>query len=96
MCQQHSTVIYHTQDGGFRIDPCMREEIADIRSTGVTTLACCCGHGKYRKTVIIKIHDINVEYYTGILIPRKTRFYKRDKDGIFYIPEVEALGKPKP
>lgn len=69
----------------------MREEIAYLHKWGIKTLGCCCGHSKYQRTVVTKIGNDNIEYFTGIVIPRKTRFYKRDKNGIFYIPEVEAM-----
>jgi hypothetical protein len=29
------------------------------------------------------------EFWSGVLIPRKKRFYKRDNAGRFYIPEVD-------
>jgi hypothetical protein len=79
------------KSGFNRIDPCMRKTITDLHNLGITTLASCCGHGKYQKTIVIKTCGVNMEYYTRIVIPRKTRFYKRDKDGMFYIPEVEAM-----
>lgn len=31
-----------------------------------------------------------VEYYTGIQLCRRSRFYRRDADGYYYIPEVET------
>jgi len=91
MCNKHSTIIFHSMDGNFRIDPCMCDIISNLHQCGITTCGCCCGHQKYQQTVVTKVGDVNIEYYTGIVIPRKTRFYKRDKDGIFYIPEVEAM-----
>jgi hypothetical protein len=78
------------KSGANRIDPCMRDEIEQLHKWGIKTLACCCGHGKYKRTIVTKVNNTNIEYYTGIEIPRKTRFYKRDKEGMFYIPEVES------
>jgi hypothetical protein len=77
------------KSGANRIDPCMRKEILDMQSSGITTLASCCGHGKYHKTIIIKTPIGPMEYYIQIPISRKKRFYMRDKNGVFYIPEVE-------
>lgn len=75
----------------------MREEISQLHKFGIITCACCCGHKKYHRTVVTKVDDKNIEYYTKILIPRTKRFYKRDKEGVFYIPEVEGLVDiPKP
>jgi hypothetical protein len=78
------------KSGNQRIDPCMRVVIANLRKAGATPLGCCCGHGKYPKTIVMKtIEDKRVEYYTGRYIPRTTRFYKRDSDGVFFIPEIQ-------
>lgn len=74
-----------------RIDKCMRELIESLNKKGIKTLACCCGHGKYPITVISKIKGKNYELMSKTLIPRKKRFYKRDKQGRFHIPEVVEL-----
>lgn len=90
MCEWHKY-------GSFRIDPCMKEKLRIINYllsfTGDKTIASCCGHGIYRKTILIqRKNGMIVEYYTQTIItnkPRKSkRYYKRDKNGIFYIPEV--------
>ena len=60
-------------------------------------VACCCGHGIYPMSIIVK------EFYTlssyprifliwdlcsDKLITRTKGYYKRDKQGYYYIPEV--------
>lgn len=65
-------------------------------------VSCCCGHFRYPMTIVIqntlKKHE-GVEMYpinyfipwdlvSGIEIPRKKKFYKKDKQGYYYIPEV--------
>ena len=78
-----------------RIDKCMRGFISTLKSYGIEVLACCCGHGKYPMTIIYrhKSNDIlNGNIYdmiSGWGIQRKRNFYKRDKEGYFYIPEVK-------
>ena len=67
----------------------MRPIIRDLQAKGITTKACCCGHSRYESTVIIEKNGKNVELYTEIVIPRFKRFYRRDNDGIFYIPEIQ-------
>ncbi|MDP4039850.1 MAG: hypothetical protein Q8P57_04710 [Candidatus Pacearchaeota archaeon] len=53
------------------------------------TYACCCGHGKYPMTIIVKnIKSEFVEIVSGKKIPRKKRFYLKDKQGYYYIPEL--------
>lgn len=75
--------------GDTRIDPCMRYLIRFLKNKDVPTFACCCGHNKYPMSIILK--NVNGEFYevfTGKIIPRKRRFYKRDKQKYYYISEV--------
>jgi len=58
--------------------------------TGYKTLASCCGHGKYPITVIVSDGRGRIlEWFSQIEIPRKRNFYKKDKQGVFFIPEVK-------
>lgn len=62
-----------------------------ILSTKYETKACCCGHGKYPRTLIVGLKkggDKCFEFFTGKLINRKRNFYKKDGDGYYYIQEV--------
>lgn len=87
------------KSGLTRIDPCMRNliEFINEHSNMVTTVACCCGHGKYPMTIVLKdslglVYDL----MSGIEIPRKKKFYKKDKQGYYYIPEtLESTKVPK-
>jgi hypothetical protein len=58
------------------------------KETSLQTLGCCCGHGIYPMTVVVKKGKRIYELMTGIDIPRKRLFYQRDKKGVFYIPEL--------
>ena len=78
-----------------RIDKCMQEAIRTLtvifKNINFEIVACCCGHKKYPMTIVYKIpikefHPI--ELFSGKVIPRKRNFYKRDKEGYYYIPEV--------
>lgn len=76
------------------IDSCMRDYIKFLISLNLIPRACCCGHGRYKKTIIVETTNIfgeitNYDLFTGIAIPRKRNFYKKDKEGYYYIPEVE-------
>ncbi len=78
-----------------RIDKCMEKLIRALRLYGIDTLACCCGHGKYPMTIVHR-HNSNdflngniYDFISGWRIPRKRNFYKRDKQGYYYIPEVK-------
>lgn len=67
----------------------MRNDIKMLNGMEIETFACCCGHGRYFPTVVVKYNGQPTEFYTGTKIPRKKRFYFKDKSGYFYIPEVE-------
>ena len=75
--------------GDTRIDPCMKQLLKHIYGN---VMACCCGHGKYPMTIVKKMGFQTNPYFLEIVsrkvIPRKQRFYKRDKQGVYYIPEV--------
>jgi len=75
-----------------RIDPCMKRLIELLNDMGFKTFACCCGHGKYNMS-IVGASEVQggKEYYELLsmkVIPRKKKFYKKDKQGYYYIPEV--------
>jgi len=58
-------------------------------SNTIKTVACCCGHGKYPMTIIVKHNSGDVfDLLSECDIPRTRNFYKRDKEGYYYIPEV--------
>jgi len=80
-----------------RIDKCMVSCIVNLKAMSsnayIKPVACCCGHGKYPMTIVLKNRTgICWELFTGKMIPRKRNFYKRDSRGYYYIPEVS---KPK-
>jgi len=63
-----------------------------FKHCGFKILACCCGHGKYPMTIVYEIPKrAKFELFSGKVIPRKKRFYIKDKQGYYYIPET--LGK---
>ncbi len=77
--------------GDTRIDPCMRQAIKNLKELNVKTLACCCGHGKYPMSIVVDIGIINplpLEIFSNTVMERKKKFYKKDKQGYYFIPEV--------
>ena len=54
------------------------------------TVACCCGHGKYPMTLVVEGNRRHLELFSGHFIARKKRFYRKDEDGFYYIPETLA------
>ena len=83
------------------IDECLRDQVRIINFfPQFTTLLSCCGHNKYSPTIITKNNITNevFEWYSGIRLyskykngkPRK-RFYRKDKEGFYFLPELEYL-----
>jgi hypothetical protein len=50
-------------------------------------IGCCCGHGKYPMTIVVRSFSWGLEILTNRLIKRTRRFYVKDKQGYFFIPE---------
>lgn len=75
-----------------RRDKCLIETLQTINTkTTLKTLASCCGHDKYPKTIVVKDADgIIYEMYSGVLLGKRkrNRYYKTDEDKYYYIPEV--------
>ena len=71
-----------------QIDICMRPLINFLNSCDYKTVACCCGHGRYPITVVVEYLGNFRELFTNIHLPRTRRFYKKDKEGYYYIPET--------
>lgn len=90
---------FNPKNDSRRIDTCMKKEIKELNEAGIVTLSCCCGHGKYPKTVVVKHQGTKMpwEYFSKQYILRKKKFYKKDKQGYYYIPEVcsERSGETK-
>lgn len=80
---------FNPKNDSRRIDPCMKELIAFLNEYGLPTVACCCGHSKYPMTIVVDVGNYPaIEICSGIQLNRKKRFYRKDRQGIYYIPEV--------
>jgi len=75
-----------------RIDKCMKRLISFLKDKHeflyFPIVACCCGHGKYPMTIVANYGSFCLELLSGQTIPRVRRIYKKDKRGVYYIPEV--------
>lgn len=77
-----------------KIDECMQDLIQNINLflDEAETVACCCGHGKYNMSIIIQDkYGNNWDICSNEIIKRKKRFYLRDDEGYYYIPEVHNI-----
>lgn len=80
---------FNPKNGSRFIDPCLLQELGFMEMAGFRVVASCCGHGKYPKTIVIRrLSGEVVEFGSGVVIPRKKKFYRRDPEGVYYIPEV--------
>ena len=71
-----------------RIDECMHW-VGRLNNERLKVLACCCGHGVYPMTIVVRNHLGHTwDLVSNMMIRRKRKFYKRDKNGYYYIPEV--------
>ena len=81
------------------IDPCLRKIIAFLNRKSIKTVSSCCGHGKYKPTIIIETrYKTYLEIFSGRYLNNHKRFYRRDKDGYYYLslPEIwQIYGKNK-
>lgn len=85
MCESHNPR---------KIDRCMLQSISYLKDIGIKTKACCCGHGKYPLTIVIKKDGKFYELLRDIELKRKRKFYKKDAQGYYYIKET-IWRKPK-
>jgi len=71
------------------IDECISRLIEEANENNLRTCASCCGHGKYPKTLVVKGNNGNaIEIFSGAIIKRTRNFYKKDKEGFYFIPET--------
>ncbi len=78
---------------GRYIDECLipfAQAISGRLGIGFKTLGTCCGHEKYSMSWIVKHENAKypVEIFSNKMIKRFRKFYKYDKQGYPYIPEV--------
>lgn len=85
-----------------RIDPCMRkfiESLNNMLDKQIRIVACCCGHGKYPMTIVCKMINERPErafdICSDVWVPRKKKFYKKDKQGYYFIPETLDVQEKK-
>jgi len=84
--------LYKNGKPNSRIDKCMKGFIMRLGlwiQGKYSIIACCCGHNKYPMSIIVKDKYENVfDIVSGELIPRKRKFYKKDEQGYYYVPEA--------
>ena len=86
---------FKLKSGDTRIDPCMRNVVKILGNFNMIIKACCCGHKKHPMSIVVSSLGGHYELFSGVYIPRRKRFYKRDKKGYYFIPEVKSVIKSK-
>ena len=80
---------FNPKNDARRMDPCMKKLIENLKLyTHLDLKSCCCGHGRYPMTIVVKFDGEIFDLVSDIEIPRKKKFYKKDGDGYYYIPEI--------
>lgn len=78
------------------IDKCMKSLMMIIEKgleySFLEIVACCCGHMRYPMTILIRDNMSRkvFELMSGKTIKRTRNFYRKDKKGYYYIPEVST------
>jgi hypothetical protein len=93
MCERGTTTEVIIDGKSISIDSCIAKEVKEINenTNGCwKTLGSCCGHGIYPATIIVKgLSGTIFESFSHIPISRKRNFYRRDANGLYYLPEVK-------
>src|SRR3990167_11274419 len=72
-----------------KVDKCIALLVRHLKMEGINLVASCCGHGKYPMTLLVKSGFGSVyDMVSGKVIRRKSRFYVKDKHGVFYVLET--------
>jgi hypothetical protein len=90
--EKRNNVVCDVEGKRFRVDGCIREMVYLLNIRGIQTIGSCCGHNRYPLSIVYRTSHNGIETFyeliSGVEIPRKKRFYFKDKDGFFYIPEA--------
>jgi len=87
MCHKRNSVTLKIGNKKVKLDRCLRSTIKFLNDNGYETVMCCCGHGIYPTTILVKYSYDVFEMISGVLFPSsKKRFYKKDENGYYYLP----------
>lgn len=89
MCSLRNSKKIEIYGKTIHVDKCLEFLIPIINETRWNTLGACCGHHKYPMTIIAQNeHGEIFEIVSGKRIPRTKRFYVKNKNGYYYVPET--------
>jgi len=99
MCERGTTREVIIDGKSISIDSCIADEVEAINKRPLLeTLGSCCGHGVYPSTIIVRFKSgrVAIEWYSGVIIERKKRFYQRDDRGLYFLPDIGERHGEKP
>jgi len=96
MCKKRNSIRRILRGHVIRLDNCIAKEVMDYNEIGkLNTVASCCGHGRYRKSVIFLMDDGSFfELYSRRVFPKGTKtFYRIDSNGFYHLkPFSKVIG----
>lgn len=69
------------------VDGCIAPVVQFLNELGVHTVGSCCGHNRYKPSVIIERNGKRFDLFSKVDIDRIRNYYKSDPKGLYYIPE---------
>lgn len=84
---------FNKKNDSRKIDPCLVNLIAFLNQQNIKTISCCCGHAKHPMSIIVqtKVKGITRDICNDIYFDNKKKFYKKDKQGYYFIPEIKNI-----
>jgi hypothetical protein len=77
------------RDKTVRLDSCLRAKVEALNRRGIVTVGSCCGHNRYPETILVRDRTGRIRVLgTRIIVLRTRNFYRKDKHGVYYIPEA--------
>ena len=90
MCNKRNYSPIWVRGKYIKVDECIAEMVERLNDDKIVkTLGSCCGHNVYPATLVVERSDgSHEEMFSGIKIPRQRNFYRKDKKGLYFIPET--------
>jgi hypothetical protein len=86
-----------------KVDPCIDSQVYLINRNagkGFKTVSSCCGHGKYKPTIVcLRTDGKLIEWFSSKFVgeynfrkkKQYNRIYKKDPEGFYFVPNVSVL-----
>ena len=88
MCNSRNSKKTYINGKWIKLDKCISNLIMYLNAYEIKTCGSCCGHKKYPMTIVANFEGNFIDIISNIEVPRVKKFYKKDKQGYYFIPEV--------